>query len=131
MFSYDRKPHLEYLNNLIKNGTYEEYQEELTNLRELNEKLDKDGMNTYVIIDQSDNIYWGDIMFVLNDSNVSFNAEKICSILKKHGITTSLDSLYYNTAIKAIMYTAIAIKTKGPEFYPDYVMQNKDFFLVR
>lgn len=136
MFSYNRKAHLNYLKSITKTGTYEEYLKEVDNLKELHQKIKKDGPPVKIVVDQADGIYWGDIMFMLDRKPIShefisFKAGEVSGILSKYGITINPDSLYYNARMNAIMYTAVAIKANGPEMYPEEIKLNRQTFLVR
>lgn len=136
MFKYDREKHVEYLENLKRKGTYEEYQQEMEKLQELGAKIREKGHSINIVVDQADGVYWGDIFFHLNskpnnEDAIAFKAGEICGILSNFGIPVSVDAVYYNRTFNGLMYTMVAIEADGPELYPEEVRLNRDTFLMR
>lgn len=119
MFSYERKEHIDYIDNLIKEGSYQDYQNAIKDLNNLAFKLKIKEYNVNIIVDQADGICYGDIMFIVSNTNdLNSDAKQIIEALKSFGINCDSSCLYFNVPLSCFMYTAVAIKTdNSPDWY--------------
>lgn len=137
-FEYERKEYQDNLDNIKQIGTYQDYENaiyEMNNLKNILEKeLDDmiciDGVAA--VIDQVDNMYYGDIAFhttiLLDESQIYLVAGNICGTLRKHEEECYDYSLYYNQAVQAFMYTKVVVQANdGPNLYG----QNTERFVIR
>ncbi len=122
IFNYERKEHTEYLDNLVKEGTYQEYLNALDEAKSLVRKLENEEFLVGLVVDQADNICYADIMFCSEtlqlDDTLQLNAEKIIQLLRKAGIEQDFSCLYFNVPLACFMYTITAIKANDvPNWY--------------
>ena len=131
-FNYERKEHIDYLDNLVKEGTYQDYQNAIHDMKEnLLKELKNKGLFVGIVVDQADDICYGDIMFPLSKDldTLELNAEKIIQVLKELDIEQDFSCLYYNTALCCFMYTVVAIKASdSPDMYHGI---DRDKFIMR
>lgn len=136
MFSYDRKEHIDYLKNLTKEGTYQDYQNEIYHMVELGIKINNEGAVEIAcnkLIDQADGVCYGDLFFPMERKKTDIHtahatAEKIVETLCRYGIDVDESCLYYNTTLHGFMYTAVAIKADDA---PDLYAGQARTFLIR
>lgn len=137
-FEYERKEYQDNLENIKQIGTYQDYENaiyEMNNLKnilekELGDMICIDGVTA--VIDQVDNMYYGDIAFhtttLLDESQIYLVAGNICGTLRKHEEKCCDYSLYYNQAVQAFMYTKVVVQANdGPNLYG----QNTERFVIR
>lgn len=133
-FEYEREDYQQYLENLTKEGTYQEYENAIFEMNTLKNKLRDEGFDVHALIDQVDNIYYGDILFhmpkQITELGLYFRAGQIIGTLSRMNAITSEDNscIYFNKAMNGFMYTAVAIQADdGPDLYA----QNTRKFIVR
>ena len=127
LLKYERESYQKYLENLRKEGTYQEYENAIYEMNKLKNKLKDAGFDTVSLIDQVDNIYYGDIMFCMpkniDESALYFRAGRIIGTLINQGAIEPKcnDScLYFNKEMWGFMYTVVAIKADdGPNLYAE------------
>lgn len=137
-FEYERKEYQDNLENIKRIGTYQDYENaiyEMNNLKntlgkELDDMIGIDGVAS--VIDQVNNIYYGDIAFhtttLLDKSQIYLIAGNICGMLRKYEEECYDYSLYYNQMVHAFMYTKVVIQVDdGPNLYG----QNARTFVIR
>lgn len=125
LLPYRREKHAKYLDGITKEGVYQDYENAIYDMNELKNKLREKGVDAHSVIDQADGIYYGDIMFPMpkdaNESKLYFKAGRIIGELVNAGaIEPKINDscLYFNEAMWAFMYTAVAIKADdGPDLY--------------
>jgi hypothetical protein len=129
-FEYEREDYQQYLERLKHKGTYQEYENAIFEMNELKNDIKADlGDIPHVdkvacLIDQVDNVYWGDIGFhcekPLDQYDVFLVAGAICGVLEKHAESCYSYSLYYNNAMDMFMYTKVAVEADdGPNLYAE------------
>lgn len=138
VFEYERQDYQDNLKRLEHKGTYQEYENAIFEMNTLKNdiKADLTDMphvdNVACLIDQVDNIYYGDIGFhcdkPLDKYDVFLVAGAICGVLNKHAEDCYAYSLYYNNAMDMFMYTKVVIEADdGPNLYA----QDTQRFVVR
>lgn len=141
MYSYEREEHILYLENLVKDGTYQDFENEVFQMNELRKKIlsSLDNLSVVMIdsvvslIDQVDGIYYADIGFHLTNVAaqtlpLSVVAKTCVNALAEHGVKQTEDSLYYNEVLQMFMFTSVAIRNDdGPNLYG----QKERLFVVR
>ena len=127
-FEYERKEYQDNLENIKRIGTYQDYENAIYEMNVLRNNLQKELGEMFFIdgiasvIDQVDNLYYGDIAFhtttLLDKSQACLVAGNICGILSRYGEKCYDYSLYYNQAVQAFMYTKVVIQVdNGPNLY--------------
>ena len=127
-FEYERKEYQDNLENIKHIGTYQDYENAIYKMNVLRNNLQKELGEMFFIdgiasvIDQVDNLYYGDIAFhtitLLDKSQACLVAGNICGILSRYGEKCYDYSLYYNQAVQAFMYTKVVIQVdNGPNLY--------------
>lgn len=121
MFDYERKEHIEYLDNLVKEGSYQDYKNALKDLKNLSVKLKSKDFNVKIVVDQVDNICYGDIIFIISNTKTLYSeAKRIIEALKELKVDCDSSCLYFNVPLSGFMYTAIAIKAdNSPDWYSE------------
>ena len=135
ILKYERDSYQKYLKNLTKEGTYQDYENAIYKMNELRKCLDEKGFKVKTLIDQVDNVYYGDIMFAVpentTESGLYYRAGRIIGELINAGVIepkVNDSCLYFNEALYAFMYTGVAIKAEdGPQLYE----QGTRTFVVR
>ena len=138
-FTYEREDYQQNLARLYRKGTYQEYENaifEMNILRnEFRESIDKVSYidDVMSLIDQVDNIYYGDIGFhcskPLDSYEIFMVAGELINVLRDcHAENCHHFSIYYNHKMQMFMYTKVVIEADdGPNLY----MQGTDKFIVR
>ena len=127
-FEYERKEYQDNLERIKKKGTYQDYENAIFEMNELKNDLKADLENMPHIdklaslIDQTDNVYWGDIAFHsdihLDKYDIFLVAGAIIGVLNNHAEECHHYSLYYNEAVQSFMYTKVCIEADdGPDLY--------------
>lgn len=137
MYSYDRKEHVEYLDKLIEDGSYQDYENKIYHLNQMRnimrEQAQITGVNhIQVVIDQSDGISWGDIIFVL-DKSVEYDAlptvaTECVAALNERGVQCNESALYFNRTMNGFLYTGVAVRAADA---PDLYESGTRTFVVR
>ena len=94
-FEYERKEYQDNLENIKRIGTYQDYENAIYEMNVLRNNLQKELGEMFFIdgiasvIDQVDNLYYGDIAFhtntLLDKSQACLVAGNICGILSRYG----------------------------------------------
>lgn len=126
-FEYERKEYQDNLARIKQIGTYQDYENAIFEMNTLKNDLKMELDNVpYVkevatLIDQVDDIYYGDIAFLtdgLDEFQIYLTAGAICAVLRNQAEDCYDYSLYYNKVMKAFMYTKVVIQAKdGPDLY--------------
>lgn len=130
-FDYEREEYQENLRNIRHIGTYQDYENAIYAMNELKKAIVTDLSEHSIphvdglacLIDQVDNIYYGDIGFhtdkSLDEFEIYFVAGAICAALHEHGETDcGQHSMYYNEPMQMYMYTKVVVEADdGPDLY--------------
>lgn len=132
LFNYDRENHKEYLKNLVKEGTYQDYENAIYEMTKLCKKIKAKNIECSQFIDQVDNVCYGDIFFPMpqgaNLTTLYFGASEIINLLHELGVNCDNSCIYFNTTLFGYMYTVVAIKADDA---PDLYKQGTRNFIVR
>lgn len=137
-FEYEREEYQAHLKRIERNGTYQEYENEIFEMNQLKNDLVKNMENIphvdniSCLIDQVENCYYGDIGFhtdkLLDEFDVFFVAGAICAAIREEGEECQQYSLYYNRAVQSFMFTKVCIcANDGPNLYA----QGTQRFVIR
>lgn len=137
-FAYEREDYQDYLKRLEHNGTYQEYENAISEMNTLKNELRKDIENIphvdniVCLIDQVDKFYYGDIGFhtdtLLDEFDVYFVAGALCAAIREQGEDCQPYCLYYNQVMQMFMFTKVCIHANdGPDLYD----QGTERFIVR
>lgn len=137
-FTYEREEYQNNLERIRRKGTYQDYENAIFEMNTLKNdlKADLDDIphvdGIACLIDQVDNVYWGDIGFhcdiPLDKYDIFLVAGAIVGVLQKHAEDCYHYSLYYNEPMQTFMYTKVSIEADdGPDLYAEGTRQ----FVVR
>lgn len=135
VLKYERGNYQNYLERITKDGTYQDYENAIYEMNELRKRFKEKGIEAKTLIDQVDNVYYGDIAFPLpqgiNELSVYLRAGRIIGELVNAGVIESKINdacLYFNRALNSLMYTGVVVKAEdGPDLYA----QGTREFIVR
>ena len=129
-FEYEREDYQDNLKRIKRVGTYQDYENAIYEMNELKKDIVASLPahpiphidNIVCIIDQVDNVYWGDIGFhtdtLLDESDIYFIAGIICAELRERAEECWSYSMYYNQCMQMFMYTKVCIEANdGPDLY--------------
>ena len=135
VLKYERGNYQNYLERITKDGTYQDYENAIYEMNELRKRFKEKGIEAKTLIDQVDNVYYGDIAFPLpqgiNELSVYLRAGRIIGELVNAGVIESKINdacLYFNRALNSLRYTGVVVKA---EDVPDLYAQGTREFIVR
>lgn len=127
-YEYKRKEYQENLLRIRQIATYQDYENAMYEMNELKNDIKKNmehipNVDAIVaLMDQVDNVYYGDIGFhtdmLLDKFAIHFVAGAIVAALREQGEDCYEYSLYYNEELQMFLYTRVVIEADdGPDLY--------------
>ena len=125
LLEYERDEYQKYLKDNTKEATYQDFENEIYKMNELRKSLKEKGYEVAALIDQVDNVYYGDILFKvpkgLSETELHKESERIVKELVSTGVIDSNCGdicMYFNKVLWGFLYTAVIVKDpNGPNLY--------------